>query len=150
MSETIKVYYGTVTGTAEDLANRVAKRLQGLSIPVEVRDLGSISIDQLGDDHTAIVVISTWGEGDPPADAEDICYELYDGKAGDLSALKYSVLALGDSSYDDFCGCGRKVDEALAKSGAQALLTRVDCDVDYEDAFDAWLEQLVEALEASR
>ncbi len=146
MSETIKVYYGTVTGTAEDLANRVGKRLQELALPVEVQDMGSVSIDQLGNDGTVIIVISTWGEGDPPADAEDVCYELYDGKAGDLSRVRYCVLALGDSSYDDFCGCGRKVDEALQGAGAQQILSRVDCDVDYEDAFDQWLEKLADAL----
>lgn len=142
MSNTIKVYYGTVTGNAEDLAYRVSKQLEADSLTTEVKDLGSTSVSELSDDQVAIIVVSTWGEGDPPGDAEDFCYALYEGEAGDLSHMRYAILSLGDSAYDDFCGCGRKIDEALAKAGAQSLMPRVDCDVDYEDPFDEWLEKL--------
>lgn len=146
MSNTIKVYYGTVTGNAEDLAYRVSKQLEADSLSTEVKDLGSTSVSELSDDQIAVIVVSTWGEGDPPGDAEDFCYSLYDGEAGDLSHMRYAILSLGDSAYDDFCGCGRKIDEALAKAGAQSLIPRVDCDVDYEDPFDEWLEKLREVI----
>ena len=92
------------------------------------------------------IVISTWGEGDPPDDAEEFCFDLYDGKAGDLPGVEFSVCSLGDSSYDDFCGCGRKVEEALVKAGAKKILDRADLDVDFEDGYEEWANKFIATL----
>lgn len=148
MSDTkkVKVLFGTMTGNAEELAHDLGDRLRAASFEAEVVDAGSYEVERLKDDSLLAVVISTWGEGDPPGDAEDFCHDLYDGKAGDLSGVRFGVCALGDTSYEDFCGCGRKVEEALIAAGASKIIDRVELDVDFEEGYEAWAEKFVAAL----
>lgn len=58
----------------------------------------------------------------------------------------YAVFALGSPSYPDFCGCGRRVDEDLARRGARRLLPRVECDVKIKVKFESWPAQVEAAL----
>jgi sulfite reductase (NADPH) flavoprotein alpha-component len=135
-----------MTGNAEELANDLAERLQGVGMSTEVADAGEYDVTNLKNETKLAIVISTWGEGDPPDDAEEFCYDLYDGKAGELPNVQFSVCSLGDSSYDDFCGCGRKVEEALMKAGATKIIDRADLDVDFEDGYEAWADKLAATL----
>ena len=88
-------------------------------------------------------MVSTHGDGDPPDDARGFIEHLMGKRVPQLAQLRYSVLALGDSSYPKFCETGRQVDERLAALGAERLLPRVDCDVDYERLATPWLEQVI-------
>ncbi len=142
----IKILFGTMTGNAEELANDLSDKLSQAGFSAEVADAAEYDVTQLKNERKVAIVISTWGEGDPPDDAEDFCFDLYDGKAGELPDLEFSVCSLGDSSYDDFCGCGRKVEEALLKAGAKKILDRADLDVDFEDGYEEWATQFVAAL----
>ena len=63
-----------------------------------------------------------------------------------LEGLRYSVLALGDLSYKHFCQIGKDFDHQLEALGAQRLHERVDCDVDYRDAANDWMEAVLRAL----
>jgi sulfite reductase (NADPH) flavoprotein alpha-component len=65
-------------------------------------------------------------------------------KAPKLENLQYSVLSLGDSSYEFFCQTGKDFDEYLAKLGAKRIADRVDCDVDYEDDANSWSASIIE------
>ena len=136
-----------MTGKAEDCANLLAEKCEAAGISAEVVDVGDYAPESLAEESRVAIVISTWGEGDPPDDAEDFCYGLYDGKGGDLSGLEFTVCALGDTSYDEFCGCGKKVEEALLKAGAKKIFDRVDLDVDFEDGFEAWADGFVASLQ---
>src|SRR5699024_2769403 len=60
--------------------------------------------------------------------------------------LRFSVLALGDSSYEHFCKAGRDFDTRLETLGGQRFCERVDCDVDYDDNAEAWIEGIIKAL----
>ncbi len=142
----ITVLFGSMTGNAEDLAERTFERLKKEGYQVTLENLDTFETDKLADLQRAVVVISTWGEGDPPDESEDFCYALYDGKTPNLAHLEYCVLALGDSSYDEFCGCGRKVDESFAKQGAKSFLPRKEVDVDFDDDYATWIESLVSRL----
>jgi len=144
--EPIKIIFGTMTGNAEELANDLSDKLGEAGITAEVADAAEYDVANLKNEKKVAIVISTWGEGDPPDDAEDFCFDLYDGKAGELPNMEFSICSLGDSSYDDFCGCGRKVEEALLKAGAKKILDRADLDVDFEDGYEEWANKFVSTL----
>lgn len=142
----IKILFGTMTGNAEELAADLADKVREIGYSAEIEDAGEYDVKNLAGEKKLAIVISTWGEGDPPDDAEDFCFDLYDGKAGELPGLEFAVCSLGDSSYDDFCGCGRKVEEALLKAGGSKIIDRADLDVDFEDGYEEWAEKLIAAL----
>ena len=144
----LTILYGTETGNAEDLAERTLKRAQEEGFEASLSNVFDFAPEKLNATEKAVIVISTWGEGDPPDEATDFCDALNDNEVTGLDNLEFAVLSLGDSGYDDFCGCGRRVDESLVRNGAKRIIERVDCDVDFEDAFDAWSDELFAALKA--
>lgn len=105
-------------------------------------DLKHDSLATLG---TMLVVTSTYGNGDPPSNAEEL-HAFLMKKAPPLPDLKFSVCALGDTTYERFAQCGKDFDRRLAELGATRIAERKDCDVDYDDAFDAWFGEVLEAL----
>jgi sulfite reductase (NADPH) flavoprotein alpha-component len=64
-----------------------------------------------------------------------------------LGKLRFAVFALGDTSYDNFCQCGRDLDQMFEECGASRLLARVDNDVDFEEALASWHEAVVAAIQ---
>lgn len=144
----ITILYGTETGNAEDLANQTLERAEAAGLEVKLVGAMDFSVADLADTQRLICVISTWGEGDPPSEAEDFCHDLYDGNdVPDLSHLEFTVCALGDTGYDEFCGCGVKVDAALEKHGATRFHEIAKLDVDFDDDFEAWSDALFAKLE---
>jgi len=146
----LTVLFGTMTGNAEDLATQIQEKADELGITTELKDLADYPAENLANESEVAIVISTWGEGDPPDEAETFYYNIIDEKVSGLGKLRYAIVALGDSSYDDFCGCGRKLDESLAKLGATRVMDRVDLDIDFEEGFEAWLENYVTYLQAKQ
>lgn len=137
-----------MTGNAENLAEALGKRCQEENIENEVISVEDWPIERFKDASRVVLVFSTWGDGEPPDEAVDFCEDVYDQKA-ETAHLEYSVVALGDSSYDDFCGCGRRLDEAFEKGGAKRIIDRVELDVDYDDDFAAWADRFVAAIAAN-
>ena len=142
------VLYGTESGNSEDLAARSAKLAKARGFKVSMKNMSESVPEDLTRAGCLLVVVSTWGEGDPPESAEDFHSSLMAGGL-DLSAVKYSVCALGDTSYEHFCQVGKEVDEQLEVLGAQRVAPRVDCDVDFEDSYGQWVERALEGLGGS-
>ena len=92
--------------------------------------------------HVALI-ISTHGEGEAPDDAEIFYEQLFSKRAPELKHLHYSVLALGDSSYELFCHTGKEIDDRLTALGAQRISDRIDCDVDYSEDAANWQSDLL-------
>jgi len=88
------------------------------------------------------------GKG-PPDNAVAFHRFLLSQKAPKLEKLRYAVLALGDTSYEHFCKTGIDFDQRLLDLGAEPLMDRVDCDVDYEEVVQEWLERIALELSAS-
>jgi sulfite reductase (NADPH) flavoprotein alpha-component len=144
-TQSISIYYATETGNAESLANRTGEKLKNLGHTVTIKNAGDTPADSLANGGKAIFVVSTWGEGDPPYSAEDFAKAVCEGNL-DLAQLSFTVLALGDTAYDDFCGFGRKLEEALLRQGGKSFLPRKNLDIDFTDEFEKWSEALIAAL----
>lgn len=137
--EPVLVAYASQTGFAEELANATAKALSDADAPVTLRELGSVTAADLS--GRVLFVVSTTGEGDAPDPARAFIRDVMkDGV--DLSALRYGVLALGDSTYAAFCAFGRSLDAWLAHAGAEPLFDRVEVDNGDPGALRHWQGQL--------
>ncbi|MEM6498990.1 MAG: sulfite reductase flavoprotein subunit alpha, partial [Pseudomonadota bacterium] len=139
----IDVLFGTQTGNAEEVANEAAALARTRGFAPRVNDLDAIEMAQLADMENLIVVVSTYGEGEMPDNAQLFWEALSASTAPRLESLNYGVLALGDTSYEHFCQAGKLLDTRLEQLGARRLTARVDCDIDFEEVATAWLETAV-------
>ncbi|HVZ25110.1 MAG TPA: flavodoxin domain-containing protein, partial [Sediminibacterium sp.] len=138
----LTIVYGTETGNARKLATEFATRAKKLAYPVKLVSLDQYRVTDLHREQNLLVVISTQGDGEPPLAAQKFYDHIH--QAGfQLPAIKYAVLALGDSSYPLFCKTGTDVDEQLEKAGAQRILPVCKCDVEYEADAAAWFQQVL-------
>lgn len=92
------------------------------------------------------MVVSTQGNGEPPDEARAFYKFIQDKRAPHLEQLEYSVLALGDSSYEEFCQAGVLLDDRLAELGAKRIVERTDCDVDFAEAASTWQQHVLDKL----
>jgi uncharacterized iron-regulated membrane protein/flavodoxin len=148
--DSLLMLYGSVTGTAEMLANRLAAALRGAGHAVRVRDMAHCEPHVLTRANYVLLVVSTYGDGEPPDDAVPFWQSVVRGNGLDLRGKKFSVLALGNTTFDHFCRCGREFDAALERHGATRIYTRVDCDVDYEAPAKRWLDGVLAHLEKDK
>jgi len=142
----ITVLYGSQTGNSKKVAKQLTDAATGKGLKVEIKDMNDYAGRNLAQEKLMLVVVSTQGEGDPPVSAEELHQFLFSKRAPKLPELRYSVLALGDKSYVEFCKIGRDFDERFAELGAQRILDRVDCDVDYEAVAEEWIEAVLEKI----
>lgn len=139
----IDILYGTQTGNAEAVANDAADRARAKGFTPRVAELDSVSMDQLAAMQTLIVMVSTYGVGEMPDNACQFWEDLSSTTAPRLENLAFAVLALGDTSYDEFCQAGKLIDTRLEQLGARRMVDRVDCDVDFEDPAEDWLGRAI-------
>ena len=136
-----------MSGNAETLAGLTAARFQRFGVHVEPLNCAEMDASLLTRLDIAILIASTWGDGQPPIDARDFFNAVSDDDAPPLDGLKYAVLALGNKTYPGFCAFGRNLDEALARRGATRLLERVECDQWMRAPFEVWLEKIADRVE---
>jgi sulfite reductase (NADPH) flavoprotein alpha-component len=142
----LTILFGSQTGNAEALAKRVAKEGGRRAFAPIVYDMAQYPFANLKTEKNLLLITSTYGDGDPPDNAKAFWEFLSNGQAPSLSNLNFSVLALGDSNYPKFCACGKSFDQRLEQLGAHRAHPRVDCDVDYEGPFCAWLQGVLPSL----
>lgn len=140
------VLYGTESGNAESLAEQTVEKANQLGFKAKISNMADISLATLKKVDNLFVIVSTWGEGDPPESATEF-YEAFMGdSAPKLDPINYSVLALGDTSYEHFCKIGKDFDTRLESLGGNRLFERQDCDVDFDDDFAAWSDGALKAF----
>ncbi|ALJ19599.1 diflavin oxidoreductase [Microbacterium sp. No. 7] len=145
---TVDVLFGSQTGTSEFLAEDLAAAIRERGMGATLRALDDITPDDLPGMPYVLVVTSTYGEGEMPDNAELFWEAFAADTAPRLDEVRFGVLALGDSGYDDFCQAGRLIDLRFEQLGATRMLPRVDCDVDHESASGAWIGDVVALLAA--
>jgi sulfite reductase (NADPH) flavoprotein alpha-component len=142
----ILILYGSQSGNSEDIAIQAGNLSMKLNLDPTVRAMDEISITDLKDQKRVLICCSTWGDGEQPDNAEDLWEEAGNSSIDSLDGLNFSVLALGDSSYDLFCESGKEWDKWLESKGAKRIHERVDCDVDYEEKAQAWSEAVLRKM----
>lgn len=134
----IAVLYASQSGTAEGIARKVAKELKSKGHIASLVSLEGYPTAALIAERYAVIIASTYGEGDAPEAVrpfyEQLCLEHFPC----CENLSYSVLSLGDSNYEHFCKFGIDLDNKLAALGATRICDRIDCDVDLDESFNRW------------
>lgn len=133
------ILFGSQTGNAQRLAGRLADSLKEQGFIVTLSAMNKYKTNNLKNAGYLFILVSTHGEGDPPDNALTFYEYLYSKRAPRLDDTKFSVLALGDVSYEFFCKTGQDFDSRLAELGANRIVERVDCDVDFEDSAAGWI-----------
>lgn len=146
ISKEVTVLYGSQTGNAQGLAEQAGKTLEGKGFKVTVSSMSDFKPNSLKKLKNLLIVASTHGEGDPPDNALSFHEFLHGRRAPKLEDLRFSVLSLGDSSYEQFCQTGKEFDARLEELGGTRLHPRVDCDLDYDEPAEEWLNGVIEGL----
>src|ERR1700712_1883502 len=141
----ITIAYGTETGNSKKLATEFAAKAKKHGIHAKVQSMDQYRLNDLTKEEYFLAVISTHGDGEPPAAAKKF-YDHVHQNGFKLDKLKYSVLALGDTSYPLFCKTGEDVDAQLNKLGGKRIAPLQKCDVDFTEDADEWFSQVFQAL----
>ncbi|EAR20223.1 assimilatory sulfite reductase (NADPH) flavoprotein subunit [Nitrococcus mobilis] len=142
----ITILFGSETGNAQGLAQLAAERAQRLGFQANVANMADFRKSDLKKVDNLMVVVSTHGEGDPPDPAEEFYALMHGRKAPALKGKRFTVLALGDSSYENFCQTGHDFDARLEALGAERIYPCVDCDVDFDDPASDWIDAVLECF----
>ena len=134
------IVYGSQTGNAKRAAEALHARLQAAHLPVRLLRADAYTLRELADETLLYVVVSTQGDGDPPDDARAFLEFVEGRRAPALKKLRFAVLALGDSSYPQFCAIGRRIDQRLQSLGGERIADCADADLDVETVSTPWTE----------
>jgi sulfite reductase (NADPH) flavoprotein alpha-component len=145
-AEPLTIVYATESGNSERLAMEMAKAARKLSLKPTLIDIADLDVASLADAKRLVFIAATWGEGEPPGRAARVYRELMGAAAPRLDRVEFSVLALGDSAYAEFCAIGKAIDARLAELGGKRVVDRVDCDLDFEAPASNWISSTLRAL----
>lgn len=135
----VTILYGSQTGTCETLCKKAAKQLKAANCDPKVIDLGDFTPEDLKTVEHVLLITSTYGEGEPPDNAQSFHAALMADSAPSLTGLNFSVLGLGDSAYPDYCQCSKEFDARFEALGATRVAPMIECDGDPDEGFAEWM-----------
>ncbi|TMP45278.1 assimilatory sulfite reductase (NADPH) flavoprotein subunit [Pseudoalteromonas citrea] len=143
----LTILYGSQTGNAKGVANQLKEQAESRGLTVKLVSMSDYKTSALKKEKFLVVAVSTYGEGEPPEDAETLHEFIAGKKAPKLDGTQVAVIGLGDSSYEFFCQTAIDFEERLVKLGAEIAYPRADLDVDYEDEAQAWVTGALDIFE---
>ena len=143
----LTILYGSQTGNAKGVASKLKEQAESRGLSVKLVNMADYKPTALKKEKFITVVVSTYGEGEPPEDAESLHEFLTTKKAPKLDGVKVAVIGLGDSSYEFFCQTAKDFEERFNKLGAETIFQRADLDVDYDDEAAKWIDGALDAFE---
>lgn len=146
ISKEVTVLFGSQSGNSQKLAKKLTGKLQDQGFQVTLSSMSDFKTNTLKKVQNLLIVVSTHGEGEPPDNAISFHEFLHSKRAPGLEGLRFSVLALGDTSYEFFCQTGKDFDKRLEELGGKRLTPRVDCDVDFDEPATEWMNQVLASL----
>lgn len=149
-SKEVTILYGSQTGNARGLAKKASTTLEGKGFQVTVSAMSDFKPNNIKKVKNLLIIVSTHGEGDPPDNALTFHEFLHGKRAPKLEDLNFSVLSLGDSSYEFFCQTGKQFDARLEELGGTRLYPRFDCDLDYDEPAAEWIEGIISSLSEAK
>ena len=142
----LTILFGSRTGNGERLAKKAKILAEAQGLKVVLKNMETYRTRDLQAEKNLLVIVSTHGEGVPPFSAQELHGFIYGKRAPKLEGVNYAVLALGDSSYFQFCKTGRDFDEQLEKLGAKRLIPVLTCDLDFEQPADEWIKSTLNSF----
>ncbi|QXX95722.1 flavodoxin [Serratia marcescens] len=140
----VGIFVGTVYGNSLLVAEEAQNILSEQGHEVKLFEEGTLEAWQFYRQHYALVITSTTGQGDLPDSIAPLFHAIRD-RVGYQPELRYGLIALGDSSYDNFCGAGRAFDALLQEQGATRVSEVLEIDAmeqpEPEVAACPWVEQ---------
>jgi sulfite reductase (NADPH) flavoprotein alpha-component len=146
VSREVTVLFGSQTGNSQRLANKLSQKLSEKGYQVALSSMRDFKPNSLKKVSNLLIIASTHGEGEPPDNAIAFYEFLHSKRAPQLEGLRFSVLALGDTSYELFCQTGKDFDRRLEELGGTRISPRVDCDVDYDEPAAEWMESVLKSI----
>lgn len=146
VSREVTVLFGSQTGNCQRVATSLSRKLEEQGLQVTLAPMNKFKTNNLKKVENLFLVVSTHGEGEPPDNAKSFHEFLYSKRAPQLENVSFSVLSLGDTSYEFFCQTGKDFDQRLEELGAKRLVPRVDCDLDYDEAVAGWSAEVISSL----
>ena len=138
----LAVFFGSQTGNALGLAEKTAKKAAAYGLDAKVIDMDGYDPASFASNKRVLIITSTWGEGEMPDNADNLWNQTVSAKPG-LAGVHYSVCAIGDSSYDEFCKAGTDWDDKFSELGAKSIQAIQLCDVDYEPPWQIWVDEVL-------
>ena len=139
----INILFGTQTGNSASVAEDLSNFALSNGFKTQINALDDIEMNNLSKMKNVAIITSTYGEGEMPDNAQLFWNALSSNTAPQLNNMNYSVLALGDTGYEEFCHAGKLLDTRLEQLGAKRIIKRIDCDVDFEDLAEKWINSVV-------
>ncbi|UJL47711.1 assimilatory sulfite reductase (NADPH) flavoprotein subunit [Virgibacillus sp. NKC19-16] len=149
-SREVTVLFGSETSNGQTLAEEMLEKLEKRDIKVTLAALDDFKPKNLKKVQDLLIITATHGEGEPPDNAISFYEFLHGRKAPKLDDLRFSVLSLGDQSYEYFCQTGKDFDKRLEELGGERIYPRVDCDVDFDEPAAEWAEGVLDKLQVTQ
>ncbi|BAC13609.1 sulfite (NADPH) reductase flavoprotein [Oceanobacillus iheyensis HTE831] len=146
----VTILYGSETGNGETIAKDLGEKVESRDFKVTISSMDNFKAKDLKKVQDIFIITATHGEGDPPENAISFHEFLHGRKAPKLKDVRFSVLSLGDQSYEFFCQTGKEFDNRLEELGGDRLYPRVDCDVDFDDLAAEWIDGVLHELSKAK